>query len=264
MKMTNWTIESAAKFLLDAENERTDVAPITDTWEDLDVAQGYLIQDELIRRRVQAGEQVTGVKLGLTSRAKQERMGIDSPLTAVLTDAMRIAADSSAPYDKLIHPRVEPEIVFIMEKDLRGPDVDIESALAAVATVHAGFEIIDSRFADFRFLLPDVVADNASSSYFLFSEEGVKPADIALVSELVIVKVDGQEVDRATGAAVQGHPAAALALAANSLHALGKFIPAGSIVLTGGLTDAVAMDDASRFTAEFATLGSIEIAPGRA
>ncbi|MGJ9404184.1 2-keto-4-pentenoate hydratase [Arthrobacter sp. KK5.5] len=258
-----WTIDTAAEYLLGAERSRTDVEPLTDEWPELDAETGYAIQDRLIALRLSGGERVVGVKLGLTSRAKQERMGIESPLTAVVTDAMRIPAGAPAPYGRLIHPRVEPEIVFRLGKDLRGPDVDIETALAAVATVHAGFEIIDSRFRDFRFRLPDVIADNASSSYFVVSEQAFGVGDLDLAAEEVVVKVDGREVDRATGAAVQGHPAAALALAANSLARRGITIPAGSLVLTGGLTDAVAMSPDSEFAAEFATLGSVVIPAGR-
>ena len=262
--MTNWTVDSAAEFLLAAERNRTDVEPLTDEWAELDAATGHLIQDELIARKIAAGETVTGVKLGLTSRAKQERMGIDSPLTAVVTDAMRLPEGTPAPYSRLIHPRIEPEIVFVMARDLQGPGVDAETALAAVGSVHAGFEIIDSRYRDFRFRLPDVIADNASSAYFVVSGRAYSPADLDLVAEEVVVKVDGVEVDRATGAAVQGHPAAALALAANSLARQGKRIPAGSLVLTGGLTDAVAMAPGSTFTAEFATLGTVRIPAGQA
>lgn len=256
------TIDSAADFLLSAEKNRTDVEPLSDTWKDLDVETGYRIQQELINRKIQAGERISGVKLGLTSKAKQQRMGISSPLTAVITDAMQIREGASVPYDKLIHPRVEPEIVFVMAQDLRGPDVDVETALAAVGTVHAGLEIIDSRYRNFRFLLPDVVADNASSSYFVVSSNAYKVEDLDLVAEEVVLSVDGVEVDRATGAAVQGHPAGALVLAANSLHERGQYIPAGSLVLTGGLTDAVEMSLGSRFTATFASLGKIELPAG--
>jgi len=254
-----WTIDTAADHLLAAERSRTNTGPLTDEWPELDAETGYAIQDRLIAKRLAAGERVVGVKLGLTSRAKQERMGIDSPLTAVVTDAMRIPAGATAPYGKLIHPRVEPEIVFVLGTDLTGPDVDVEKALAAVAAVHAGFEVIDSRYRDFRFRLPDVIADNASSSYFVVSEEAFAVADLDLVAEEVVVKVDGREVDRANGAAVQGHPAAALALAANSLGRRGITIPAGSLVLTGGLTDAVELRPESEFTAEFSTLGTVAI-----
>ena len=99
--------------------------------------------------------------------AKQQRMGIATPLTAWLTDAMVLPAGAAVPRDQLIHPRAEPEIVFVMRDRLAGPGVTAATALAAVGSVHGGVEIIDSRYRDFRFTLPDVVADNASTGCFV-------------------------------------------------------------------------------------------------
>lgn len=257
--MADWTIENAATHLLAAEAERRDITPITEEWPGLDTATGYAVQDALIRVKETEGHTVVGVKLGLTSRAKQARMGIDSPLTAVITDRMQLDDGEPAPFDRLIHPRIEPEIVFVMATELAGPGVTARSALAAVESVHAGFEIIDSRFRDFKFTLPDVIADNASSSYFIVGGQSMDPRDLDLAAEEVIVKINGLEVDRATGAAVQGHPAEALALAANALAERGRSIPAGSIVLTGGMTDALFLNPADEVSAEFASLGTVTV-----
>ncbi|UBH07175.1 4-oxalocrotonate decarboxylase [Leucobacter sp. Psy1] len=255
--MTAWTIDSAADVLLTAERERQDRGPLSDEWADLDLDTGYQVQDALIAKKVEAGESVIGVKLGLTSRAKQERMGISSPLTAVLTDGYILPADVPIPMSELIHPRIEPEIVFVMQERLSGPGVTSATAMSAVGTVHAGFEVIDSRYTDFKFTLPDVVADNASSARFVVSGRGVSPAELDLVLESVVLSVDGTVVDTATGAAVMGHPGEALALAANELGRRGKAIEAGDIVLTGGLTDAVFVHPGSQISAEFSSLGSL-------
>src|SRR5216684_5215653 len=158
--MTDWTVDSAATALLEAEEARADREPLTAEWPGLDLATGYAVQDETLRRRLARGERLVGVKLGLTSRAKQRRMNIASPLTAWLTDAMVLPAGDPVPQDRLIHPRAEPEIVFVMRDRLTGPGVTAATALAAVAAVCAGIEIIDSRYRDFTFTLPDVVADN--------------------------------------------------------------------------------------------------------
>src|SRR5690606_15416763 len=114
-----------------------------------------------------------------------------------------------------------PEIAFVMGESLRGPGITREQALAAVRSVHAGFEVIDSRYRDFSFALPDVVADNASASVFVISEHSVPPEQLDLVAERCDLGIDGRVVDTATGEAVQGHPAEALALAANDLAARG-------------------------------------------
>jgi 2-oxo-3-hexenedioate decarboxylase len=257
-----WNIQRAATALLDAEGTRTERDPISDQWPALDLATAYRIQDETLHRRLERGERLVGVKLGLTSRAKQIRMGISSPLVAWLTDAMVLPAGAPLPRESLIHPRAEPEIVFVMAQRLAGPEITASSALGAVGQVYSGIEIIDSRYRDFRFTLPDVVADNASSGLFVMGPLGVLPGSLDLVAEACILEVDGQEVDRATGAAVQGHPAEALALAANVLAERGLAIEPGWIVLTGGMTDAVSLAPGAQIAAHFTHLGSIRLDGG--
>ena len=260
---TVWAVERAAGELLAAEDGRFDRDPITDEWPDLDVSTAYAIQNETLRRREARGEKLIGVKLGLTSRAKQRRMNVDSPLVAWLTDAMILPAGEPVPQDLLIHPRVEPEIVFVMKNRLAGPGVTAAQALTAVEAVYAGAEVIDSRYRDFRFTLTDVIADNASSGAFILGPVARDPYDIDLTLEAVLVEVDGKVVDSATGAAVQNHPAEALALAANDLGRRGKSIEPGQIVLTGGMTDALPAGPGSRTAFHFTTLGSIFISGGQ-
>jgi 2-oxo-3-hexenedioate decarboxylase len=255
-------VGAAADVMLAAERDGIARGPITDHWPDLDLDTAYTIQHEALRRRVRRGETLIGVKLGLTSRAKQIRMGIDSPSLAWLTDAMVLPAGEPLPRQRLIHPRAEPEIVFLLGERLAGPGVTAASALAAVRTVHAGVEIIDSRFRDFRFTLADAVADNSSSGRFVLGPVGLPPAALDLAHEACLLAVDGEVVDSATGAAVQGHPAEALALAANALGARGLALEAGWLVLTGGLTDAVPVRPGASVTARFTHLGTITIAGG--
>ncbi|WUI29075.1 fumarylacetoacetate hydrolase family protein [Mycobacterium sp. NBC_00419] len=249
--------------MLAAEDGRFDRDPITDEWPDLDVGTAYAIQNETLRRREARGEKLIGVKLGLTSRAKQRRMNVDAPLVAWLTDAMILPAGEPVRQDLLIHPRVEPEIVFVMKSRLSGPGVTAAQALTAVEAVYAGAEVIDSRYRDFRFTLTDVIADNASSGAFILGPVARDPYDIDLALEAVLVEADGKVVDSATGAAVQNHPAEALALAANDLGRRGKAIEPGQIVLTGGMTDALPAGPGSRTAFHFTTLGSIFISGGQ-
>jgi 2-oxo-3-hexenedioate decarboxylase len=257
--MSAWSVDRAATELLDREATHRDGGRITTEWPELDLATAYQIQDAWLRKKVSGGETLVGVKLGLTSRAKQLRMGITSPLTAWLTDAMMLPAGEPLQLDTLIHPRVEPEIVFVMANRLAGPGVNVGTALAAVGSVHAGFEVIDSRYTDFSFALPDVVADNASSSRFVVAGNAISPVGLDLALEACLLSVDGEVVDTATGAAVQGHPAEALALAANALAARGLVIEAGWVVLTGGLTDAVFIKPGQEISAEFTHLGSLRL-----
>lgn len=254
-----WDVSTAAQTLLAAERQRFDVPPLTDEWAGLDIATAYRIQDETMRLRLAAGERVVGVKLGLTSRAKQQRMGVDAPLTAWLTDAMELPAGAPARLDQFIHPRAEPEIAFVLGDRLQGPGVTAARAVTAIAAVIGCIEVIDSRYRDFRFTLPDVVADNASSGGFVTGCLSRPPAGLDLGLEACLLEVDGQVVDSATGAAVYGHPGQALALAANELAARGYALEPGWLVLTGGLTDAVTLAAGSSIAAHFTHLGSIVV-----
>jgi 2-oxo-3-hexenedioate decarboxylase len=159
--VTAWSVESAAAALLEAEAERAAREPLTGEWPELDEELGYRIQDAALRQRLARGETLAGVKLGLTSRSKQRQMNVSAPLVAWLTDAMVLPAGAPVPQDRFIHPRAEPEIVFVMAERLAGPGLTAARAMAAVGRVHAGVEIIDSRYRDFRFTLADVIADNA-------------------------------------------------------------------------------------------------------
>ena len=257
--LTDWTIDRAVTELLSREADRRDGGRITDAWPGLDLPTAYQVQDALLRRKLESGERLVGVKLGLTSRAKQQRMGIDSPLTAWLTDAMVLPEGTPVPIGELIHPRAEPEIVFVMGERLAGPGVTAATALAAVSSVHPGFEIIDSRYTDFSFTLPDVVADNASSSRFVVGGTGLPVQGLDLALEACLLGIDGEITHSATGAAVQGHPAEALALAANSPGPRGIAIEPGWIVLTGGLTDAVFVEPGREISAEFTHLGTLRM-----
>ncbi|MGP4029403.1 2-keto-4-pentenoate hydratase [Actinomadura sp. 3N407] len=257
--MAEWTIDTTVGELLRRERGREDGGKITDRWPALDLGTAYRVQDALLDRKVRAGQTIVGVKLGLTSRAKQRRMGVDAPLTGWLTDAMTLPPGEPVAVGELIHPRVEPEIAFTMGARLTGPGVTAERAMSAVESVHAGFEVIDSRYRGFAFDLPDVVADNASASRFVVSGRAVSPGGLDLAEETCRLDVDGRTVDTATGAAVLGHPANALALAANGLAERGMAIESGWIVLTGGLTDAVALQPGRTISADFASLGVLSL-----
>lgn len=260
--MAQWDEKSVAEELLACEAERREREPFTDDWPELDVDTAYRIQDANLEKRLARGEKLIGVKLGLTSEAKQRRMGVYAPFVAWLTDAMVLGEGDPVPQDKLIHPRIEPEIVFIMKDQLKGPGVTRESAMAAVGSIKGGFEIIDSRYRNFRFKAGDVIADNASSGAFVAGQQDFAVADVDLLGEKVEVHSDGELVHTGTGEDVQGHPGEALALAANDLARRGLGIEAGWIVLTGGITDAVFAKPGSRTDVKFATLGEYTISGG--
>ena len=259
MSEQSWSAARVADVVLRAEETATALTSIRAEWDGLDLATAYAAQDIALRMRLARGEKLTGVKLGVTSRAKQRQVGVDSPGTAWLTDAMILPIGEQVPREKMIHPRAEPEIAVVMDRRLEGPAVSAATALAAVDYVFGAIEIIDSRFSGYKFSAMDATADNASSGRYVSGPVVRRPADLDLALEACLLEVDGEVVDSATGAAVYGHPAEALAFAANSLAPRGLAIEAGWVVLTGGMTDAVPVHPGARIAAHFTHLGTITI-----
>lgn len=153
---------SIADALIVAERERKPIAPFTDAAPGLDAETGYRAQRMIVEHRLDGGERVIGAKLGLTSRACQKAMDVHEPLYGWMTSAMAVPHGEPLPLDALIHPRVEPEIAFLIAKELE-PPATVTSVLEATEAVFAAIDVLDSRYEDFRFRLPDVIADNASA-----------------------------------------------------------------------------------------------------
>ncbi len=248
-----------ADVLMRAEGDRVAIPPITDIEPGLTVEDGYAIQAEVVVRKVAAGQRVIGAKLGLTSVAKQQQMGLSEPVYGVLLSAGVHAGEAPLVVSELIHPRVEPEIVLQLGADLAGPGVTAADVLDATVGVGCGLEIIDSRFADFRFTAADVVADNTSAARIVLGPTMVAPdgLDLALIG--VLLEQDGEQVATAAGAAVMGHPADAAALLANFLGARGSGLEAGWLVYTGGLTNALTLTPGTHVRASFGHLGSVGV-----
>lgn len=255
-----WSAARVADVLLRAEEAATAQTSIAADWDGLDLATAYTAQDIALRMRLARGERLTGVKLGVTSKAKQRQVGVDAPSTAWLTDAMILPIGAPVPRARLIQARAEPEIAFVMGRRLAGPGVSAATALAAVDHVLGAIEIIDSRFSGYRFSMMDAVADNNSSGRYVTGPIARRPEDLDLALEACLLEVDGEVVDSATGAAVHGHPAEALAFAANTLAERGLAIESGWVVLTGGMTDAVPVAPGARIAAHFTHLGSVTVA----
>jgi 2-oxo-3-hexenedioate decarboxylase len=248
-----------ASTLREAVTSRTAIERLTAAAPDLDEETAYAAQWRGVRLLADAGETVVGAKLGLTSRAKQQTMGVDVPIYGWLTSGMLLDASGPLPLDRWIHPRIEPELAFVLGAPLEGP-ASIADVLAATRGVCAAMEVIDSRYADFSFTLPDVVADNASAGGYVVGPRLVAPdalEDLRLLG--CVLRVDGEVVHTAAGAAVMGHPAAAVAWLAGRLAEAGRTLPAGSIVLSGALTDAVPLRAGGTVCAELEGLGAIEV-----
>ena len=247
-------VERFAARLAGAVESRTAISALTREYE-FTVDAAYDIQDAVLARAAQAGETIVAAKLGLTSRAKQEQMGVSEALYGWFTDRHRLDPGEPLASGRLIQPRAEPEIAFITSRDLEGP-VGLHDVLAATEAVAPALDILDSRFAGYAFTLADVVADNCSAGAFLVGNP-VPPADFDLARVGCVFEKNGEVVGTAAGAAVLGHPAAAMAWFVRKLAERGKGLPAGSLVLPGALTGSVPLAPGDAVVASFDRIGSV-------
>lgn len=251
--------EDAAARLSAARRRGLTIEPFSDVDSAVDATWGYAVQDlDRLDRRAN-GENVIGAKLGLTSLAKQRRMGVATPIVGFLTDVMTVAADCvSAELDRWVQPRIEPEIVFVTGRDISGPITRAEAA-TLIDFVAVGAESIDSRFTGYRFGLADVIADNTSAAGMILGSPH-RPADIDDFAAVeCVVEVNGNVVQEALGSAVLGDPLQSLVLLAQHLADRGEKLSAGSVVLAGALTDAVTLDTDRRYVLRVEGLGAVNV-----
>jgi 2-oxo-3-hexenedioate decarboxylase len=186
-------------------------------------------------------------------------MGVDTPVFGFLVDEFGVAEGAEVDTKPLIHPKVEPEICFVLQRALRGPGCHVGAVLAATDFVLPGIEVIDSRYRDFKFDLKSVIADNTSAARFVVGGRALPPDALDLRTLGVVLEKNGQIVSLGAGAAVLGHPAAAVAMLANHLGARGQEIPAGSLILSGGVTEAVAVEAGDHVRLRIQDLGSVSL-----
>lgn len=237
------------------------VAPLTGRYPDMDVADAYAISRHMLTlRETRDGERVVGKKIGVTSAAVQEMLGVYQPDFGFLTDVMEYPNGGEIPIaGHLIQPRAEGEIAFRLKRDLRGPGIDEEAVLAATECIQPCFEIVDSRIDNWQIAIQDTVADNASCGVFVLGDERIDPRGLDLASLRVDVRKNDQPLSTGLGSAVQGNPLTAVAWLANTLGELGIPFLAGEIILSGSvvpLEPAVAGDT---FELSLANLGGVSL-----
>jgi 2-keto-4-pentenoate hydratase len=248
--------DELAEELWQAERTRVAVAPLSARHE-LDIADAYAVQTRNVDRRLAAGGRIIGRKVGLTSRPMQLVLGVDEPDYGVLFDDMVVEDGDEVPLSRLLQPRVEAELAFVMERDLVGPGVTTGTALAAVAGVLPSLEIVDSRVADWQIKLVDTVADNASCGLLVLGGRMRRVDELDLRLLGVVVSRGGQVIDTGAGAAALGNPIRCVAWLANKLAAFGASLHAGDVVLPGAVHRMVPVRAGDVFRAEFAHLGAV-------
>jgi 2-oxo-3-hexenedioate decarboxylase len=259
MNLGQQTIAGLAAHLESAELNARDVTKITDEHPQMDWEDAYAIQDEIRRRKEARGQRTAGLKAGLTSFAKMKQMGIATPVFGFVSDYMSRPDGGEIKTSELIHPKVEAEICIVTKAPLRGPGCHVGAVLAATDFVVPGVEIIDSRYRDFKFDLKSVVADNTSASRFVVGSRMRSIDGLDLRTLGVVLEKNGQIVAMAAGAAVLGNPLTAVAMLANHLGTRGQEIPAGTFIMTGGITEAIAVQAGDHISVRFQDLGSVSM-----
>jgi len=251
-------IESLAEVVDTAALQTAPIPMLTAATPALDLDTAYDVQRASIERRLTRGEELVGMKMGLTSRAKMEQMGVHNPIYGHLTSSMLLDDGDAISHSEHCHPRVEPEIAFILGEDLQGPTTAAH-AMMHVSGICSALEVIDSRYENFKFTLIDVVADNASSSHFVLGNTVRSVEDLDISNLGMVMQVNGKPVQVGSSAAIYEHPARSLAALANMVAERGEYLPAGFIVLAGGATAAVALQPGDNVTLKAEGLGTCSL-----
>ncbi|MET7768097.1 2-keto-4-pentenoate hydratase [Nocardia sp. NPDC005366] len=248
-----------AEELAVAERERVAIDKLVDRYPDIDVVDAYEIQLINIRRRLAEGAEVVGHKVGLSSKAMQQMMGVDEPDYGHLLADMEVYEERPVEADRYLFPRVEVEVGFVLGADLPGEDCTEADVLAATVAYAPAIELIDSRIKDWNIGLCDTISDNASSAGFVLGRARVAPEDIDIKAIDAVLTRNGEVVAEGRSDAVLGDPVIAVAWLARKVASFGVRLRAGDIVLPGSCTRAIDARPGDVFSAEFAGLGSVRL-----
>jgi len=235
------------------------IDPITSRYPEITVDDAYAIQQRLMARRTAAGEKIVGKKIGVTSQAVMDMLGVQQPDFGMLTDAMWHRDGGSIDAATLLQPKAEAEIAFRLKRDLRGPGITAEDVLAATESVMACFEIVDSRIRDWKIKIQDTVADNASCGVFVLNETSVDPSQVDLLNCPMVMEKNGTVVATGNGSATMGSPLNAVAWLANAMGRQGVTLYAGEIVLSGALGPMVPVTSGDSLSMSIGGIGACSI-----
>ena len=235
MSINNSVAEKFGAELFEALRHRNTVDPFIARDPSLTIDDAYAISLDFLSRRRKEGEKVVGKKIGVTSKAVQDMLGVHQPDFGFLTDWMHVEGDIDVDAKSLIAPRAEAEIAFILKDSLNGPDISAADVIAATKCIAPCFEIVDSRISDWKIGIIDTIADNASCGVFILGDARADPRDHDLPNLKVTVTKNGEPLSEGLGSGVQGNPAQAVAWLANTLGQYGVTLDAGDVILSGSL-----------------------------
>ena len=248
-----------ATALAAAERDQRPIAPLRQTWPDLDVVDAYEIQLLNVRQRLAHGAEVRGHKVGLSSRAMQEMMGVDEPDYGHLLSDMALSQDRPVPAGRYCYPRVEVEVAFVLGAPLPGEGCTEEDVLGATEAVAPAIELIDSRIRDWDIRIGDTIADNASSAGFVLGAERVAPGDLDLRAIEARLHRNREQVAEGRSDAVLGNPVTAVAWLARKVASFGVTLESGHVVLPGSVHRAIDVRPGDDFEAVLDGLGTVRL-----
>lgn len=243
--------------LMAAEVDRTPIQAFSERYPDLTQEEAYRIQLANSEAKVRSGARVIGMKVGYTSRATQQQFGIDEPVFGLLMDRGVRRDGEEIPYSEMISPKIEPEIACLLKHDLKGPGVTVAHALAAIAGVMPAFELVDSRFRDWKANAIDMTADNVGGWGIVLGGRLTPVQTLDLRTIGVMLERNGRVVSTGSGAAALGNPADVLAWLANKLARFNLGLSRGQIVITGSLVRAEPIEPGDCYRAAFDRIGAV-------
>lgn len=251
--------EEIALALREAESSRKAIAPLASRWPEIAVADAYEIQQTNIERRVHEGASIRGHKVGLSSRAMQEMMGVREPDYGHLLDEMFVFESASVAADDLIQPRVEIEVAFVLGSSLPKRGCNAADVIRATEFILPAIEIIDSRIVDWKIGIVDTIADNASSARVVLGGNPVRLQDVDVRNIGAALRLNGGIVETGTAAAVLGNPVTSVAWLAQTIGQFDVALEAGHVILPGSCTRAVAVRPGDSVRADFDELGHVDV-----
>ena len=252
-------VNEFSQHLREAEETHNSVKALTDIKKDLSIDEAYQIQLATIQNKVDAGARIVGMKIGLTSIAMQELLGVNEPDYGHLLDTMVVSNGGSVTKERVLQPKVEGEVAFILKKELQGPNVTKEDVLNATDYVVPAIEIVDSRISDWKIKLEDTIADNASSGLYVLGENKTSVDEINLAEVKMDLYKNGELMNSGKGSAALDHPANCVAWLANKMADYNKSLKPGDVILSGALSAAVNSHPGDEFSVKMEPLGEVSV-----
>ena len=248
-----------AHALIQAQMEQSPVAPLTEAYPELTLADAYAIQHQLVKIKLEEGSRVKGKKVGFTTRPIQESLGLDEPGYGYLFDTLEIGDGKDLPIDRLIKPKVEAEVAFVLKNRLRGPGLTVADVLSATDYVAPALEIIDCRIRDWKVKLPDIIADNIAQGTFVVGNTHTIADGIDLSRVEMRLEKNDEVALTGVGSSVLGNPVHSVVWLANKLAQVGIELKPGEVILSGSLATPLAVSKGDAIKASFSDLGSVAV-----